>query len=146
MAVTGDISGETAISRTTGLPLAIGTDCLLSGKISQKGVVIPTSAEILTRYWTNSKSSASNLRIHRIAVGCIQADKGDKNARSKERRKSFPGHTQTPDVPKVLTGGQDRRGDIAGAEPEQDSVAEYGVRGHGSHRTGAEDGMLPSQA
>ncbi len=46
MAVTGDISGETAISRTTGLPLAIGTDCLLSGKISQKGVVIPTSAEI----------------------------------------------------------------------------------------------------
>lgn len=46
MVVRGEISGETAISRTTGLPLAIGTDCLLRGKISQKGVVIPTSAEI----------------------------------------------------------------------------------------------------
>ena len=46
MAVRGEISGETAISRTTGLPLAIGTDCLLRGKITKKGVVIPTSAEI----------------------------------------------------------------------------------------------------
>ncbi len=46
MVVRGEISGETAISRTTGLPLAIGTDCLLRGKISKKGVVIPTSEEI----------------------------------------------------------------------------------------------------
>lgn len=46
MVVRGEICGETAISRTTGLPLAIGTDCLLRGQISKKGVVIPTSAEI----------------------------------------------------------------------------------------------------
>lgn len=42
----GEIGQETSISRTTGLPLAIGTHLLLQGKIKGRGVVMPTTDEI----------------------------------------------------------------------------------------------------
>ncbi len=42
----GEVGKETSISRTTGLPLAIGTHLFLQGKIKSCGVVIPTAKEI----------------------------------------------------------------------------------------------------
>lgn len=42
----GEIGKETSISRTTGLPLAIGTHLLLKGDTKGRGVVIPTTEEI----------------------------------------------------------------------------------------------------
>lgn len=46
MVVKGEISHGSAISRTTGLTLAIGTHRLLQGDVREKGVLIPTFPEI----------------------------------------------------------------------------------------------------
>lgn len=42
----GEDSHKTAMAKTVGLPLAMGVRMILNGEISQKGVVIPVSAEI----------------------------------------------------------------------------------------------------
>lgn len=46
MVVKGENHNETAMAKTVGLPLAIATKMILTGKINLSGVHIPTSAEI----------------------------------------------------------------------------------------------------
>jgi saccharopine dehydrogenase (NADP+, L-glutamate forming) len=45
MVTKGDNGASTAMAKTVGLPLAIATKLLLTGKIARKGVVIPTTAD-----------------------------------------------------------------------------------------------------
>ena len=42
----GEVDGDTAIARTTGLPIGIAVDLLLSGSVQEKGVLTPTSKDI----------------------------------------------------------------------------------------------------
>lgn len=42
----GEVDGDTAIARTTGLPLGIAAHLVLSGKVRNSGVVIPTTEDI----------------------------------------------------------------------------------------------------
>ena len=46
LTATGEDEVETAMAKTVGLPLAIAADLLLEGRISVRGVVIPTAKEI----------------------------------------------------------------------------------------------------
>ncbi len=46
LAVEGEASGETAMAKTVGLPLAMAAKLLSRGKISRKGVIIPIYPEI----------------------------------------------------------------------------------------------------
>jgi saccharopine dehydrogenase-like NADP-dependent oxidoreductase len=46
LTATGENEKDTAMAKTVGLPLAIATDLLIEGKISSRGVVIPTAREI----------------------------------------------------------------------------------------------------
>jgi saccharopine dehydrogenase (NADP+, L-glutamate forming) len=46
LTATGKDEIETAMAKTVGLPLAIAADLLIEGKISSRGVVIPTVKEI----------------------------------------------------------------------------------------------------
>lgn len=46
MVVKGDDPDNTAMAKTVGLPLAISTRMLLEGRISQRGVILPISADI----------------------------------------------------------------------------------------------------
>ena len=46
LAVTGQLSGLTAMAKTVGYPLGIATRLILANKISQRGVVIPVHREI----------------------------------------------------------------------------------------------------
>ena len=46
LTATGEDEVETAMAKTVGLPLAIAADLLLEGRISSRGVVIPTAKEI----------------------------------------------------------------------------------------------------
>ncbi|MCO6494571.1 MAG: saccharopine dehydrogenase NADP-binding domain-containing protein [Bacteroidetes bacterium] len=48
MSLEGKDADHTAISDTVGLPLAMGVKLLITGKISQKGVVLPVTPEIYT--------------------------------------------------------------------------------------------------
>jgi saccharopine dehydrogenase (NADP+, L-glutamate forming) len=46
LTATGKDERETAMAKTVGLPLAIAADLLIEGRISSRGVVIPTVKEI----------------------------------------------------------------------------------------------------
>ena len=46
MAVEGNDQQETAMAMTVGLPLAIATKLLLTGKIKQTGIVLPLDKDI----------------------------------------------------------------------------------------------------
>jgi saccharopine dehydrogenase (NADP+, L-glutamate forming) len=46
LTATGKDERETAMAKTVGLPLAIAADLLMEGRISSRGVVIPTVKEI----------------------------------------------------------------------------------------------------
>ena len=46
MVVTGDNEINTAMAKTVGLPVGIAAKLLLNGEITQKGVVIPTKADV----------------------------------------------------------------------------------------------------
>lgn len=46
MIQTGSVDADTAIARTTGIPMGIGAHLILSGEVTQKGVLIPTAREI----------------------------------------------------------------------------------------------------
>jgi saccharopine dehydrogenase-like NADP-dependent oxidoreductase len=42
----GDVSGDTAIARTTGIPIGIAADLILSGAVAGDGVIIPVTEDI----------------------------------------------------------------------------------------------------
>lgn len=42
----GDKGGQSAMSKTVGIPTAIGAQLILDGKIKTTGVVIPTEKEV----------------------------------------------------------------------------------------------------
>ena len=44
----GDVEGYSAMAKTVGTPAAIAADLLASGKITQKGVILPMTEEIYT--------------------------------------------------------------------------------------------------
>jgi saccharopine dehydrogenase-like NADP-dependent oxidoreductase len=46
LTATGKDEIDTAMAKTVGLPLAIATELLIEGRISSRGVVIPTVKEI----------------------------------------------------------------------------------------------------
>ena len=46
LTATGRDEKDTAMAKTVGLPLAMATELLVEGKISIRGVVIPTAKEI----------------------------------------------------------------------------------------------------
>lgn len=46
MIQTGSVDADTAIARTTGIPMGIGAHLTLSGEVTQKGVLLPTAKEI----------------------------------------------------------------------------------------------------
>ena len=46
MVQTGSVDADTAIARTTGIPMGIGAHLILAGEVTQKGVLIPTAKEI----------------------------------------------------------------------------------------------------
>lgn len=46
MIARGDVNGDTAIARTTGLPLGIGGHLVLNGSVQTKGILIPTLPEV----------------------------------------------------------------------------------------------------
>ncbi len=67
--VKGENEKKTAMAKTVGLPLAIATELLIEGKISQRGVCIPTLKEFyepvldeLKRYGIDFKETNSVIR------------------------------------------------------------------------------------
>jgi len=46
LVVRGEVDGDTAIAVTTGVPVGIGAHLLLTGAISERGVLLPTSTDI----------------------------------------------------------------------------------------------------
>lgn len=58
----GEKNGPSAMSLTVGLPTAIGAQLILDGKISLRGVVIPTEKEIYEPVLAALKDEGISLR------------------------------------------------------------------------------------
>lgn len=61
MVVTGDNGTYTAMAKTVGLPMAIATKLLLTGKLTRRGVVIPTTPDFYEPILTELKGLGLSL-------------------------------------------------------------------------------------
>ena len=65
----GNVDGETAIAKTTGLPPAIGARLIAYGKVPQKGVIIPVYKEIYKPVLTELEAAGINFVEERHVLG-----------------------------------------------------------------------------
>ena len=69
MAVIGKDQDETAMAITVGLPLAITTKLLLTGKIKGNGVILPINKEIYEPVLSELESFGIRFEEHEYMIG-----------------------------------------------------------------------------
>jgi saccharopine dehydrogenase (NADP+, L-glutamate forming) len=67
LVVEGSDANDTAMARTVGLPMGIAVKLILEGRVKQRGVVIPVSAEFYDPIL--SELSGMGIRLHETEVG-----------------------------------------------------------------------------